>query len=437
MSEFFHSVTLDRDLCRGCINCVKRCPTEAIRVRDGKAKILSDRCIDCGECIRICPYHAKKPIVDPLSVMDQYEYTVALPAPSLYGQFNNLDDVEIILRALIDMGFDDIFEVSRAAELVSDATRKMLSEGQLPRPVISSACPAVVRLIRVRFPDLIRHILPLQAPVEVAARLAKKEAMERTGLPAEKIGCIFISPCAAKVTAVKMPLGTRKSAIDAVVAIRDVYPKMLSLMKEETDRTEEYLSSGRMGIGWGSSGGESAALLNDRYLAADGIENVIRVLEDLEDEKLSSVDFVELNACAGGCVGGVLTVENPYIARAKLKRVRKYLPVSCNRGGDGIPHQMKFDTEIQYEPVLQLDEDITVALKKLGQIEEISHLFSGLDCAACGAPSCKALAEDIVRGYNTPDACVFLLKDKMKSLASSIAELEGKVPDTFKEGGRD
>ena len=437
MSEFFHSVTLDRDLCHGCINCVKRCPTEAIRVRDGKAKILSDRCIDCGECIRICPHHAKKPIFDPLSVMDQYEYTVALPAPSLYGQFNNLDDVEIILRALIDMGFDDIFEVSRAAELVSDATRKMLSEGQLPRPVISSACPAVVRLIRVRFPDLIRHILPLQAPVEVAARLAKKEAMERTGLPAEKIGCVFISPCAAKVTAVKMPLGTKKSAIDAVVAIRDVYPKMLSFRKEEVGAPEEYLSSGRMGIGWGSSGGESAALLNDRYLAADGIENVIRVLEDLEDEKLGSVDFVELNACAGGCVGGVLTVENPYIAKAKLKRVRKYLPVSCNRVGDGIPRQMKFDTEIQYEPVLQLDEDITVALKKLGQIEAISHMFSGLDCAACGAPSCKALAEDVVRGYNTPDACVFLLKDKMKSLASSIAELEGKIPDTFKEDGRD
>ncbi len=428
MSEFFHSVTLDEDLCHGCINCVKRCPTEAIRVRNGKAKILSDRCIDCGECIRICPHHAKKPIFDPLSVMDQYEYTVALPAPSLYGQFNNLDDVEIILRALIDMGFDAIFEVSRAAELVSDATRKMLSEGQLPRPVISSACPAVVRLVRVRFPDLIQHLLPLQAPVEVAARLAKKEAVERTGLPPEKIGCIFISPCAAKVTAVKMPLGTRKSAIDAVVAIRDVYPQMLRYMKEGAGAGEEYLSSGRMGIGWGSSGGESAALLNDRYLAADGIENVIRVLEDLEDEKLGSVDFVELNACSGGCVGGVLTVENPYIAKAKLKRVRKYLPVSCNRVGDDIPRQMKFDQEIQYEPVLQLDEDITVALRKLSQIEEISHQFSGLDCAACGAPSCKALAEDVVRGYNTPDACVFLLKDKIQSLANAAGEREEKIP---------
>lgn len=132
MSEFFHSVTLDRDLCHGCINCVKRCPTEAIRVRDGKAKILSDRCIDCGECIRICPHHAKKPIFDPLSVMDQYEYTVALPAPSLYGQFNNLDDVEIILRALIDMGFDDIFEVSRQRSWSATPPAKCSAKGAAP-----------------------------------------------------------------------------------------------------------------------------------------------------------------------------------------------------------------------------------------------------------------------------------------------------------------
>ena len=113
--------------------------------------------------------------------------------------------------------------------------------------------------------------------------------------------------------------------------------------------------------------------------------------------------------------------------------MRKYLPVSCNRVGDGIPRQMKFDTEIQYEPVLQLDEDITVALKKLGQIEEISHLFSGLDCAACGAPSCKALAEDIVRGYNTPDACVFLLKDKMKSLPAQLQSWRGRSPIPLKK----
>ena len=45
-----HSVTLDKNKCKGCTACLKRCPTEAIRIRDGKAKILQDLCIDCGEC---------------------------------------------------------------------------------------------------------------------------------------------------------------------------------------------------------------------------------------------------------------------------------------------------------------------------------------------------------------------------------------------------
>ena len=67
----------------------------------------------------------------------------------------------------------------------------------------------------------------------------------------------------------------------------------------------------------------------ERHLAADGIENVIRVLSDLEDEKYPDLDFVELNACAGGCVGGVLQVENPYIAKAKMKHLRRTMPVSC------------------------------------------------------------------------------------------------------------
>ena len=176
MQEFFHSVTLDRDKCMGCINCIKRCPTEAIRVRNKKAYIIKERCIDCGECIRVCPHHAKRATCDGLDILNNYPYTIALPAPSFMAQFNNLEDVDIVLNALLDFGFDQVFEVAKAAEIVSAATRILMKEGKLPKPVISSACPAVTRLIRVRFPGLIDHILPLHAPIEVAARLAKKEA---------------------------------------------------------------------------------------------------------------------------------------------------------------------------------------------------------------------------------------------------------------------
>ena len=59
-----HSVTLNKEKCKGCTACLKRCPTEAIRIRDGKAKILQELCIDCGECIKVCPYHAKKAVTD-------------------------------------------------------------------------------------------------------------------------------------------------------------------------------------------------------------------------------------------------------------------------------------------------------------------------------------------------------------------------------------
>lgn len=182
MNTFFHSVTLDSSKCKGCINCIKRCPTEAIRVRNGKAHIITERCIDCGECIRVCPYKAKQASYDPISVINGYKYKIALPAPSLYGQFNNLDDINIILKGLKLIGFDEVFEVSKAAEIVSDCTRKIMASGSIPRPIISSACPAVTRLIRVRFPKLIEHVLPLNAPIEVACRMARADAVKEPGL---------------------------------------------------------------------------------------------------------------------------------------------------------------------------------------------------------------------------------------------------------------
>lgn len=412
MQEFFHSVTLDRERCQGCINCIKRCPTEAIRVRNKKAYIIPERCIDCGECIRVCPHHAKRATCDSLDIIHNFEYTIALPAPSFMAQFNNLEDVDIVLNALIDYGFDQVFEVAKAAEIVSAATRKLMAENaDLPRPVISSACPAVTRLIRVRFPGLIDHILPLNAPIEVAARMAKREAAEKTGLPPEKIGAIFISPCPAKVTATKMPLGTEKSAVDGVIAVSDIYSRLLPYMHH--DQIKYISEAGKIGLSWGSSGGEASGLINDNYLAADGIENVIRVLEDLEDEKFRDVDFIELNACSGGCVGGVLNVENPYVAKTKLYRIRKHLPVSLTHleTSDVIRGDLDWDTSLEYLPVLKLDEDVWEAMVKMEKVEEIVQSLEGLDCGSCGAPSCRALAEDIVRGTASIDDCIFRYKN--------------------------
>lgn len=426
MERFFHSVTLDSDKCMGCTNCIKHCPTEAIRVRSGKACIISERCIDCGECVRVCPHHAKRAQSDPLSVIESFPYAIALPAPTLYGQFNHLDDIDIVLTGLKRLGFDEVFEVSRAAELVSEATRRLMREGKLRLPVISSACPAVVRLIRVRFPDLCDHVLPLASPMELAARTAKDEAARRTGLPREQIGAFFLTPCPAKVTDARTPINFEHSEVDGVIAISEIFPKLLDKM-DHLDRTEPLQGSGVIGVSWASSGGESAALLNDKYLAADGVENVIRVLEELEDEHIRELEFIELNACSGGCVGGVLTVENPYVARARLQRLRRYLPVSRNHlEAGGVPDSMHWQSELEYAPVLKLSDNMEEALRMMADIDRICATFPGLDCGSCGAPSCRALAEDVVRGEARQSDCIFVLREEIRSMAEALGAMGGR-----------
>lgn len=434
MDKFYHSVRLDPELCKGCINCIKRCPTEAIRVRNGKALINAKFCIDCGECIRVCPHHAKLATYDKLDVIKQYKYTVALPAPSLYSQFNNLDDVNIVLNALLLMGFDDVFEVSAAAELVSEATREYLSEHEECQPVISTACSSVVRLIRVRFPNLIPHLLPLNPPVEVAACIAAEQAMKKTGLKREEIGIIFISPCPSKVTYVKAPLGTEKSQIDKVLAIKEVYPQLLSRMKAVGEDVPEIGTSGKIGISWGRSGGEASGLFTENYLAADGIENVIRVLEDLEDQKFTNLKFVELNACNGGCVGGVLTVENPYVAEVKLKRLRKYMPVARSHMEHDAEPFIPWTTGVKFEPVFNLGNTMMESFSRLNQVERLCKKLPGLDCGSCGAPTCKALAEDIVRGEASEKDCVYYLKDNLHKLSQEVSILAEDLADGDKGG---
>ena len=423
MDTFYHSVRLDRDLCKGCINCIKRCPTQAIRVRNGKAHIIKEFCIDCGECIRVCPHHAKKATYDPLEVLDQYAYTVALPAPSLYGQFNNLDDVNIVLRALKLMGFDDVYEVGAAAEMVSEMSREYIKTHREKLPIISSACPTIVRLIRVRFPELIDHLLPINAPMEIAAGMARRQAIEKTGLRSDRIGIIFISPCPAKVTAVKSPLYLEHSNVDAVVAVKEVYPKLLPLMKQTQNDTQEIAQAGKIGVSWGVSGGEVGGLFTDNYLAVDGIENVIKVLEDLEDERFSSLEFMELNACSGGCVGGVLQVENPYVAKTKLKRLRKYLPVSHTHLNGEMPKGALKEKDIAYQPVFQLGNDMAESIAMLSRVEEINARLPGLDCGSCGAPTCRALAEDVVRGDAQERDCIHLLREYIHKLSDDLQSI--------------
>lgn len=417
-ASYHHSVSLNVDKCCGCTHCLKRCPTEAIRIRDGHAQINSGRCIDCGECIRVCPHKAKKAVTDKLTDIPQNKWKIALPAPTLLGQFDNLEDIDCVLQGLLDLGFNEVYEVASAAEMVSDYTRRYMKRTDIPKPVISSACPVIARLISLRYPFLKENLLPIISPMELAAKTARERAVKNhPGLKDEDICTVFISPCPAKVSYVKNKTGG-STYVDYVVSMSDVYFELLGVMKMEMPPVP-VSNTGMIGLSWASAGGEATAVFNEKYLAADGIEHANRVLEEIDNGSFPNLEFVELNACPGGCVGGVMTVVNPYMAQARLCSLRRYLPVSQNRvyeEGDDIPEDIMGQVTQQYDTTSAFSTNRLESMRMMNRMEEIFTKLPQIDCGSCGAPTCRAFASDVVRGSSQLSECIVFMREELKKL---------------------
>ena len=252
---YYHSVMLEREKCKGCTTCLKHCPTEAIRVYGGSAHIIKERCIDCGACIQRCPYHAKVAVTDPLSKILDYKIKVALPAPTLYGQFKGLKDIGRLLDALIAIGFDDVYEVARGAEYVSREIAGRVAHRKVHNgmPLISSACPAIVRLIQVRFPELLDNVVDVISPMEAAALAARKRVCRNMSADPADVGIFFLTPCPAKMTEVRAPQAIKTSNVDGVISIMEVYGKLNAELKRAR-HFENLQHAGAYGVGWAQTG---------------------------------------------------------------------------------------------------------------------------------------------------------------------------------------
>ncbi len=415
MQTYFHSVRVAAERCRGRMACMRSCPTEAIRVREGKSEILESRCIDCGECVKACPFGAMVPQTGSFTDFSRFRYTIALPSPVLYGQFRRDVAPAAILAALKKIGFDDTCDVACASEAVSIAVDEYLSSYSGPFPLLSPFCPTVVRLVQARYPDLIDLLIPIDSPMEIAAREIRRRKSKELGLRSEEIGVIYLTPCPAKMVAIKYPPRKEVSHIDGAVAISDIYHKLLAAIAElgPSTVTESDPVKG-LGLGWPVVGGQVAALRAENSLAVAGLTEVMRILEDIENGKLGDIQYVECHACSEGCCGGPLTVDNPYMARSKiLNLVARYGGTPCQdrdkvaalfrRGYFSLPGG------IPSRPAEPLDADITKAIEKRGRVEEINRMLPQIDCGVCGAPTCRSFAEDVVLQRASLDDCLVRL----------------------------
>jgi hypothetical protein len=131
-------------------------------------------------------------------------------------------------------------------------------------------------------------------------------------------------------------------------------------------------------------------------LVVTGIEHVAAVLEQLEDGLLANVPVIEPYACEGGCFGSPFLQEDFHVSLHRWEEAEGTLDLDAPEYDRDAVRAVPRRLPVTARPGIRLDADMALAIEKLGHLQDILELLPGKNCGACGAPTCTALAEDVV-----------------------------------------
>ena len=157
-----------------------------------------------------------------------------------------------------------------------------------------------------------------------------------------------------------------------------------------------------------------------------GLPNVLRILDDIDKGRLQRYTFIECHACFEGCVSGALTVENPYVARARALRLQQSLPKRdlIDAADLQARHERgEFRTTVPFavRPPRPLGGDIVTAITRMQERDRVAARLPGIDCGACGSPTCATFAEDVVTGEVDLAQCVVLRQGQLEEQLARLA----------------
>jgi len=416
MEDFHHALKFKNELCIGCSHCTGICPTGAIHIKNGKPNLNPNRCIDCGKCYSVCPVSAIYIEQDDFNTIYNYAYPILL-LPSIFSaQFQERISNRAILSSLYHLGFKQVFEVERSVPVIKEKMAEIMKNEFTEKPIISTFCPAIVRLIQVKFPSLVGNLCLIKPPLDVTALYIKKSLIDQ-GVKEEDIGIFYVAPCAAKIAAVKSPVGEDESKVDGVINMNYLYNKVLRVIKQGEykliDNEQDFHSLCKESLLWALTGGEVNLLKHGRNLAIDEIHNVSQFLDKLENEDLDAIDFLELRACDESCAGGILCAGNRFLV-AERQRKRAQNHVHTHNDNDALVKEKQYLLEhikvgeVQPRSMDKLDDNISVAMRKMKRSFEINAHLPQVDCRICGYQTCKELANAIVNNEAELQQCIFI-----------------------------
>jgi iron only hydrogenase large subunit-like protein/uncharacterized Fe-S cluster-containing protein len=414
--------------CRDCYKCVRSCPVKAIRVINGHAEVVEERCIADGLCVRVCPQNAKK-VENSLErvagfIRSDSKVAVSL-APSFAGAFL-FDSPGQLVTALKKVGFDYVGETAEGAAIVAEEHRKLLAVSE--QPLITSCCPAIVNLLEIYYPDLLPYLAPIVSPMIAHGELLKK----RYGVDTK---VVFIGPCIAKKG--EFQRNDSLPAVDAVLTFQE----LMTLLRQ---RDIEIANCGIMEFdsplrlnsrtfplpgGLANSAALSTDLLAKEIITIDGLDEVIDFLAKFHEVK-NSLRLIELLACNGGCITG------PEITDVTTQFARRYQVIQFAEAQANTvtntsvtemvkdPGNLSLDLTNQYFSRMvnqpqPSEERIREILARTGKFKPEDEL----NCGSCGYNSCRDKAIAVATGMAEVNMCIPYMRARAESTANLICQM--------------
>jgi transcriptional regulator with PAS, ATPase and Fis domain/iron only hydrogenase large subunit-like protein len=405
MEPYMEPIVTYKERCRRCYSCVRTCPVKAIKVDQGFAQIIYDRCIGCGNCLS-CPQKAKV-VVDRM-VRTQELLTSSAPVVAVLGcsfpAFFNAITPGQLVAGLKSLGFLEVHEGAYGARMIAARYRETLKEAH--QPMISSHCPAVVDLVERHFPKLLPNLMGTVSPMIAMGRFIK-------GILGEGTKIVYISTCIAA----KFEIQAKESAnaIDVVLTYQEIDKLFKSRGINPASLGEVPFDGIDPGKGrlFTLTGGPLKVFdiepdfLDTETISSEGESHTLDIIRDLSAGRIAP-SFVDLRFCDGGCVDG------PARDR-ELNHFYKRKLIVCHNN-----NQPSYRTAPHYLSAAALPDlqrsfsDKSHRLPGPGK-DDIKHILHStnkfaqgdeLNCRACGYNTCREHAVAVYQGLADIEMCL-------------------------------
>ena len=403
-------LTLKKSNCKNCYKCIRHCPVKAIRFSGNQAHIIGNECILCGQCFVVCPQDAKEIVNETEKVkvfLQSGDPVVVSLAPSFIANYDGVG-INSMRKALKKLGFYDVEETAIGATVVKTEYERMLKEDDRDI-VISSCCHSINLLIQKHYPFALEYLADVKSPMQVHCQDIKKR------IPNAKT--VFVGPCVAK----KDEAEYYEGIVDAVLTFEEL-TLMLKAQNIELEKKLDKDENTKARF-FPTTGGVLKTMSQEEsrysYVAIDGVENCIAVLNDIKAGKIHNC-FIEMSACLGSCVGGPVMEKYHH-----LSSVTDYIRVANYAGNKDFDVSQPEFKELQkgFEFIEQRNPrpseiEINNVLRQMGKFKTSQEL----NCGSCGYNTCREKAVAICQGKAEISMCLPFLKDKAESFSDNIVK---------------